>query len=126
MAEAKKPTEPTEPIDLEQLKEELRAQLLEELKGEAAPGGKKEKRTPDPWLEEYVPIELFKDGKEYKDDVFVSVNGENCRIQRGVPVKIKRKFALVLENSQLQDIAAAEFAEARQEEYRKEAGKYNI
>ena len=71
-------------------------------------------------------VVLFKDGKDYKDDVYVSVNGENCRIQRGVPVKIKRKFALVLEQSQAQDVRAAEFAEARQSEYNQQVKRYNI
>ncbi|MBO6267931.1 MAG: hypothetical protein J6N19_02155 [Clostridium sp.] len=50
-------------------------------------------------MEEYVEIELFKDGGKYKDDVYVSVNGETCLVQRGVPVKIKRKFAEVIQHS---------------------------
>ena len=56
-------------------------------------------------MEEYVEVELIRDNGAYKDDVFVSVNGENCLIRRGVPVKIKRKFADVLEQSHQQDIA---------------------
>lgn len=62
------------------------------------------------WLEEYVPIRLFKDSGRYADDVFVCVNGEACQIQRGVDVQIKRKFALVLANSRTQDEAAARVA----------------
>ena len=58
-------------------------------------------------LDEYVDIELFRDGDRYKDDVFVAVGGENCLIRRGEPVRIKRKFALALEQSRRQDIAAA-------------------
>ena len=54
-------------------------------------------------MEEYVYITLFKDDNKYKDDVYVAVNGQNCRIQRGVPVKIKRKFALELAKSQHED-----------------------
>ncbi len=54
-------------------------------------------------MEEYVTIRLHKDDGKYKDDVYVSVNGQNCIIQRGVPVRIKRKFALELEKSQLED-----------------------
>ena len=38
--------------------------------------------------------------------VFVSVNGENIRIKRGVPVKIKRKFLEVLEHAREQEYAA--------------------
>ena len=30
-----------------------------------------------------VEIELFRDNKDYKDDVFVAVNGESCVIARG-------------------------------------------
>ena len=54
-------------------------------------------------MEEYVYITLFKDDNKYKDDVYVAVNGQNCRIQRGVPVKIKRKYALELAKSQHED-----------------------
>ena len=53
--------------------------------------------------EELVTVQLFKDNDRYKDDLFVAVNGERILIQRGVPVQIKRKFAEVIENSQLQD-----------------------
>ena len=56
------------------------------------------KEVVDP-MEEYVEVELFKDGGKYKDDVYVSVNGETCLVQRGVPVKIKRKFAEVIRES---------------------------
>lgn len=62
--------------------------------------------------EELVEIELFADGGKYKDDVFVQVNGETCLIQRGVPVKVKRKFYDVLIASRRQESAnAREFAE---------------
>lgn len=64
------------------------------------------------WLEERVPIRLFKDGDRYSSDVFVCVNGEACQIQRGVEVRVKRKFALVLAQSQDQDAEAAKLAAA--------------
>lgn len=54
-------------------------------------------------MEEYVEVKLFKDNDKYKEDVFVSVNGENCVIKRGERVKIKRKFAEVLDHSEHQD-----------------------
>lgn len=41
-------------------------------------------------------------------DVFVAVNGETLRIQRGVPVKIKRKFYEALQNAAKQEYAAYE------------------
>lgn len=69
------------------------------------------------YLEEYVPIELFKDNGDYKNDVFVSINGENCLIQRGKPVMVKRKFAQVLDASRRQDILTAELSEKLAGEY---------
>lgn len=38
------------------------------------------------YLEEYVPVRLFKDKEKYSDDVFVAVNGEGCLIRRGETV----------------------------------------
>lgn len=49
---------------------------------------------------EYVEIRLFKDGDKYKDDVLVGINGYMCRIKRGVAVKIKRRFAEVIAQSE--------------------------
>lgn len=60
------------------------------------------KAATDPGEEE-VEIMLFKDSNKYKGDVFVAVNGVGCRIQRGVPVKIKKKYADVLNQSMMQD-----------------------
>ncbi len=40
---------------------------------------------------------------------FVSVNGENALIQTGVPIKIKRKFAEVLDNSLAMEKFADEY-----------------
>jgi len=80
----------------------------------------------DPAWDELVTVQLFKDGKYYKDDVFVSVNGENCVIKRGVPVQIKRKFALALEQSQMQDVKANEYAQQQQQEYQAQSKALNI
>ena len=66
--------------------------------------------------EEKVRIKLFKDNGRYKGDRFVSVNGVNYKIRRGVEVEVPRAVAEVLEHSQRQDdltaarIAAAEDA----------------
>ena len=55
-------------------------------------------------LEEYVEVMVTKiPVPGYKEPVFLAINGENCRIERGVRVKIKRKFANLLDQSQLQD-----------------------
>ena len=61
-----------------------------------------------------VRIRLFKDNSRYKGDLFVSVNGVNYKIRRGV--EVPPEVAEVLEHSQQQDeytaarIAAAETA----------------
>ena len=66
--------------------------------------------------EEKVRIKLLKDNGRYKGDLFVSVNGVNYKIRRGVEVEVPRAVAEVLEHSQRQDdltaarIAAAEDA----------------
>lgn len=46
--------------------------------------------------DDYVELNLFKDGARYKDDVFVGINGTMCQIKRGVPVKVKRAYARII------------------------------
>ncbi len=70
------------------------------------------------YLNEEVAVKLFRDNDRYKDDVYVAVNGQNCVIKRGEWVKIKRKFALVLDQSEIQDMKTAEMLEAEQKRYR--------
>ena len=69
------------------------------------------------FLEEYIAIKLFRDNDRYKDDVYVAINGKNCVIKRGEWVKIKRKFALVLDQSEIQDSKAAQLMEAEQNRF---------
>ena len=57
-------------------------------------------KTYDPY--EMVEIKLFKDGKTYKDDVFVAVNGKNYLVQRGVKVAVPRCVAEVIVRSERQ------------------------
>ena len=68
---------------------------------------------------ELVEVKLFKDNNKYKDDVFVSVNGENCVIKRGERVKVKRKFAAVLDDSDLQDYETSKLIEQKSNEFAK-------
>jgi hypothetical protein len=70
------------------------------------------------YLNEYVAVKLFRDNDRYKDDVYVAVNGQNCLIKRGEWVKVKRKFALVLDQSEIQDMQTAEYLEAEQARFR--------
>ncbi|HWP80343.1 MAG TPA: hypothetical protein VN446_06830 [Candidatus Acidoferrum sp.] len=119
---------PTAPQDREALKAELLAELKAELAA-AAPVKTSKSATSaksDPSLEEYVTVQLFKDGGRYCDDVYVAVNGENCVIRRGAPVQIKRKFALVLDASQEQDTRAAEYAAEKAREFDSQAKLYNL
>lgn len=77
-------------------------------------------------MEEYVEIKLFKDNKDYKDDKFVAVNGERCLIQRGKRVKIKRKFAQVLEQGEIQDMNTALMCEEKATQFKAEAEQRNL
>ena len=70
------------------------------------------------YLNEYVADKLFRDNDRYKDDVYVAVNGQNCIVKRGEWVKIKRKFALVLDQSEVQDMQTAEYLETEQTKFR--------
>lgn len=62
-----------------------------------------------------------------KDDqpIFVQVNGENIRIQRGKKVRIKRKFKEVLDQSVEQEMAAYAFMEKVQRDSAKAAADLN-
>lgn len=79
---------------------------------------KDQQMQPTDDLEELVSVKLFKDNARYSDDVYVAVNGKNCIIKRGEWVKIKRKFALVLDQSEIQDMKTAEMMEAEQNRFR--------
>lgn len=57
--------------------------------------------------EKMVKIKLFKDSDKYSSDVFVSRNGENYLIQRGVEVEVPEGIAKILKNSEEMDQLAA-------------------
>ncbi|MBQ9161737.1 MAG: hypothetical protein IJX74_00535 [Clostridia bacterium] len=73
--------------------------------------------TPEDYLEELVSIKLFRDGGRYRDNVYVAVNGQNCIIKRGEWVKVKRKFAMVLDASEIQDMKTAQMIEAEEKKF---------
>lgn len=62
-------------------------------------------------------MKLFKDNHDYKDDVFVAVNGERYLIQRGVEVEVPDYIAEVLEHSAQQDARTAELIEKIEADY---------
>lgn len=132
MAE-KKATEATKEIDLAAIQAQIAA-MLAEAKAEAAkiveeakaaaggsvPGmSAEELAAHKAYMNEEVEIKLFKDTGKYKDDVFVSCNGETVGIRRGERVKIKRKFAEILDNSEHQDYETAQLIERRADEFSK-------
>ena len=110
LAEAKKAKEEAEKL-LADAKASASGELTEEQK-------KANAKRKEYW-NELVPVELFKDNHKYKDDVYVSVNGENCVIKRGEPVMIKRKFDNVLANSKLQDYKTSNLIEKKSQEFAK-------
>ena len=61
-----------------------------------------------------VTIHLFKDDARYAAPVFVGVNGDSYRIQRGIDVKVPKAVAEVLEHSIKQDAEAARKSQAMQ------------
>lgn len=98
---------------------DAKAQVSGELTEEQKKAIEKEKA----YYDEYVEIELFKDNGRYKDDVTVSVNGETCLVQRGKKVKIKRKFAQVLEDSRRQNLKTSDFISMKARELEEKESK---
>ncbi len=78
------------------------------------------------YMNEMVSIRLFKDNSRYKDDLYVAVNGENCIIKRGCWVKIKRKFAEVIDRSLIQDQATGDLMDNKAREFADESVARNI
>ena len=99
--------------DMEQMRADYEARLAakqEEAtqKSEQADRYRAFLKQQEDWLNEYVEVRLFKDNEKYKDDVYVAINGKNCVIRRGVWTRIRRKFALLLDQSEIQDLRTAE------------------
>jgi hypothetical protein len=124
--------EQNEKITLQKLKKEMEAMREEYEKRLAgvATSAEDVKRTKVPadtdemlkeqeaWLNEYVEIKLFKDNDRYKDDVYVAINGKNCVIRRGEWTRIRRKFAMLLDQSEIQDLRTAELIAGESEKFR--------
>ena len=99
--------------------EKIVADAKASVSGELTEEQKKANEERKAYWDELVEVRLFKDNNKYKDDVFVSVNGENCVIKRGEKVMIKRKFAAVLENSDMQDYETSKLIEKKSSEFAK-------
>lgn len=83
-------------------------------------------KSQEAWLNEYVEVRLFKDNEKYKDDVYVAINGKNCLIRRGVWTRIRRKFALLLDQSEIQDLRTAELMEQEESRFMNESLRHNV
>ena len=105
--------------EAEKIAEKIIADAKAQVGGELTEEQKQANEARKAYWEEYVEVSLFKDNNKYKDDVFVAVNGETCAIQRGKKVKIKRKFADVLEKSGIQDFETSELIDRKSGEYEK-------
>ena len=79
-----------------------------------------EAAAPEEQKEPTEKIFLFKDDSTYKDDLFVSVNGRNFQIQRGVEVEVPACVAEVIRNSDRQKQLAERRLEELVEQYIKE------
>ena len=87
--------------------------------GELTEEQKKANEERKAYWNELVEVRLFKDNNKYKDDVYVSVNGENCVLKRGEKVLVKRKFAEVLDKSDMQDYETSLLIEKKSGEFSK-------
>ena len=74
-------------------------------------------KAQEAWLNEYVEIKLFKDNDKYKDDVYVAINGKNCVVRRGEWTRIRRKFAMLLDQSEIQDLRTAQMIEGESRKF---------
>ena len=99
--------------------EKIVADAKASVSGELTEEQKKANEERKAYWDELVKVKLFRDNNKYKDDVFVSVNGENRVIKRGVEVEIKRKFAAVLDSSDLQDYETSMLIEKKSNEFAK-------
>ena len=99
--------------------EKIVADAKASVSGELTEEQKKANEERKAYWDELVEVRLFKDNNKYKDDVFVAVNGENCVIKRGEKVMIKRKFAAVLESSDMQDYETSKLIEKKSSEFAK-------
>ena len=108
--------------ELENAKAEA-ARILAEAKasagGELTEEQKKANEERKKYWDELVEVKLFKDNNKYKDDVYVSVNDDNCLIKRGERVMVKRKFADLLDKSDMQDYETSLLIEKKSSEFTK-------
>lgn len=94
--------------------------ILEETAAPEENATTEEAAAPEEQKEPTEKIFLFKDDSTYKDDLFVSVNGRNFQIQRGVEVEVPACVAEVIRNSDRQKQLAEQRLEKLAEQFIKE------
>ena len=124
-------------IDINSMKDTLKAQIMKEMEDEItakleaqyankktdeeelSPEVKKIHEKEAERMKQRVKITLFKDNGKYKDAVFVSDNGVNYIIQRGVEVEVPLSVALILKQAEKQRDIAIKNQTALQNSYQK-------
>lgn len=94
---------------------EIMEKVAEKTEGKSSLSEENEKINAE--LEEYTLVHVFKGDGKYAEDIYLSVNGDNCLVKRGYPIRIKKKFAVLLEQSYQQDLMAKEYMEKKEKEY---------
>lgn len=120
-APTKVPTVTTAPVDMEALKEHLRAEIKAEEAQEKESAERNaemaHRKAMEDAKKDLVTIELFRDATTYVDDVRVIVNGVVYTIKRGVRVQVPRFVAEVIETSARQDNETVNLITAKENEY---------
>ena len=108
---------------VEQLNEQIETlhRQIEELKADEESAPSPARDTNEAYLNEYVDVRLFMDNGKYKEPLYVGINGKNCMIPRGEFVRIKRKFAFLIEQSEIQEMKAAETLQQAKDRYVQES-----
>jgi len=125
---AEQPAEETVTVTKEQLKAMIDSAVAEKM-AEAKPAGTGDE---EPHFggrafmpkgpKKMVKVKLFRDNNQYKESVYVAVNGESYIVPRGVEVEVPDYVAKVLQNSIDEDQRTAEMLLQKVEEF-EEKGK---
>lgn len=103
-----------------QITEEITEAITEEIIEEVSEPSDEQSAEPSisakDYYNELVTVKLFKDSNRYKDDVFVAVNGVGMIVPRGVEVRIPRKYAEALANSEQQNSFSVQYQSRLQSE----------
>ena len=100
------------------------AAKLKKTQQESAEGVKPQQDDPtDP--KRRVKVRLFKDNNKYKEPLYVSVNGYNAQIPRGVVVEVPYYVAKHIEEMQMQDENTSMLIEIMTQEYAQRQERLN-